>query len=257
MQSNLDRRRVTGPEDSSPPVFDDSQNGALPQFSSTRIGRQPRDIRPIFLQTGLITQANGSAYIEIEHTKIACAVYGPRQLKNVAYSDRGRLNVEVKFAPFACPTRRVPNKDAEDRSVASLVHQALLPAVRLELLPKSSLDVFVTVLEADGLAGVAAAASIAASAALAHAGVEMLGLVTSCAATVVDGHIWLDPTEREQDNGRGTLGVACMPALGTITSTWQTGSLSIAETLQCIKECQERCTDAHFVVAKALTVNQS
>ena len=73
-------------------------------------------------------------------------------------------------------------QDAEDRSIATLVHQALLPGVRLELLPKSSLDVFVMILEADELAGVAAAASVAASTALAHAGVEMIGLVTSYSA---------------------------------------------------------------------------
>lgn len=75
--------------------------------------------------------------------------------------------------------------------MANLVHQALLPAVRLELLPKSSLDVFVTILEADGIAGCVAAASVAASAALTHAGMEMLGLVTSCTAVCcsVVGHV--------------------------------------------------------------------
>ncbi|KZV91047.1 ribosomal protein S5 domain 2-like protein [Exidia glandulosa HHB12029] len=252
MQSSIDRRRITGPEESFAPVFaqDEQSNEQQPK---ARVGRTPRDIRPIFLQTGLITQANGSAYIETERTKIACAVYGPRQLKNTPYSDKGKLNVEVKFAPFSCRTRRVPNRDAEDRSIANLVHQALLPAVRLELLPKSSLDVFVTVLEADGLAGCVAAASIAASAALAHAGVEMFGLVTSCAATVVENEVWMDPDETEQERGRGTLVLACMPALGTVTSAWQAGQMSAAESLQCMKECQERCTDVHFVVAKALT----
>ncbi len=35
------------------------------------------DIQPsaLVLQPGLITQANGSAYIETEKTKVACAVY--------------------------------------------------------------------------------------------------------------------------------------------------------------------------------------
>jgi len=36
--------------------------------------------------------------------------YDTRQLKNVAYSDKSRLNVMVKFAPFATKTRRVLNK---------------------------------------------------------------------------------------------------------------------------------------------------
>lgn len=32
--------------------------------------------------------------------------YAPRQLKNAQYSDVGRLNVEVKFAPFSSQIRR-------------------------------------------------------------------------------------------------------------------------------------------------------
>lgn len=34
--------------------------------------------------------------------------YGPRQSKNALYSENGRLNVEVKFAPFSCRRRRAP-----------------------------------------------------------------------------------------------------------------------------------------------------
>ena len=79
------------------------------------------------LKTGLISQANGSAYIETEKTKIACAVsvleehlttcgilifhinrYGPRQSKSSTYHEKGKLNVEVKFAPFSCAKRRAP-----------------------------------------------------------------------------------------------------------------------------------------------------
>lgn len=73
-------------------------------------------------------------------------------------------------------------EDAEDRSIAVLIQQALVPAVRLDLLPKSTLDVFVIIIENDGVEGCVAAGSIAASTALADAGVEMLGMVMSCAA---------------------------------------------------------------------------
>ena len=73
-------------------------------------------------------------------------------------------------------------EDAEDRSVSVLIQQSLLPAVRLELLPKSSIDIFLFVIENDGLEGCVASGSVAASTALANAGIEMLGLVVSCSA---------------------------------------------------------------------------
>lgn len=62
------------------------------------------------------------------------------------------------------------------------VHQALLASVRLETFPKATVDIFITVIETDGMEGCVAAGSIAASTALAHAGIEVLGLVMSCSA---------------------------------------------------------------------------
>jgi hypothetical protein len=58
------------------------------------------------LKTGLVTQASGSAYIEVGKTKIACAVYGPRQLKKAAFSRNGTLNCEFKFSTFSCQKKR-------------------------------------------------------------------------------------------------------------------------------------------------------
>ncbi|KAJ7285800.1 3' exoribonuclease family, domain 1-domain-containing protein [Mycena rebaudengoi] len=249
-QSGFDRRRINGPEDSFPPLFD-SDNTPWKQ-GDPRKDRAPADIRPIFLQPGLISQANGSAYIETVKTKIACAVYGPRQSKNTAYSEIGRLNVEVKFTPFSCVRRRAPMRDAEDRSIAVAIHQALVSSVRLELLPKSTIDIFITIIESDGLDGCVASGSVAASTALADAGIELIGLVTACAASVVGKEIWLDPTEEEAQHSNGTLVLVCMPALQKITSVWQTGEMKVADVMGCIDTCQEKCIEIHSVVAQAL-----
>ncbi|KAI0709330.1 mRNA transport regulator 3 [Earliella scabrosa] len=255
-QSNFDRRRINGPDESFQPVFAaDDEEQMRWKLGNPRKGRGTRDIRPIFLKAGLINQANGSAYIETEKTKIACAVYGPRQSKSTTYNEKGRLNVEVKFAPFSCTRRRVPIRDAEDRSVAVQIQQALVPAVRLELLPKSTIDIFITVIENDGIEGCIAAGSVAASAALADAGIEMLGLVASCSAAVVGEEIWLDPTEEEGKVSAGTLILSGMPALGTITSVWQSGSMTPDYAIKCMEACQECYTDVHAVIAQALLEN--
>jgi len=169
---SFDRRRVNGPESSHSPVYEPSVEV---EPYSQRKGRKPHNIRPIFLKVGLITQANGSAYIETERLKIACAVYGPRQNKNAPYSQKGTLNIEVKVVPFATRRRRIPIKDVEDRALSIQIHQNLVPSLRLELFPKSIIDVFITILEMDGEAACIASGSIAASAALADAGIENAG----------------------------------------------------------------------------------
>lgn len=71
------------------------------------------------------------------------------------------------------------------------VYQAIVSSVRLELLPKAMIDVYITVIEADGIEGVISSASIAVSAALADAGIETLGLVISCSAV---GFLYVDAT---------------------------------------------------------------
>ncbi|KIM63856.1 hypothetical protein SCLCIDRAFT_1169337 [Scleroderma citrinum Foug A] len=251
-QSSFDRRRINGPEESHSPVFDDAdQEDAC---TPTR-DRGATDIRPIFLQPGLITQANGSAYIETERTKLACAVYGPRQSKTTTYSEKGRLNVEVKFAPFSCVRRRAPLRDAEDRSIAIAVHQAVVSSVCLELFPKSTIDVFISIIENDGIEGCIASGSIAASTALADAGIEMLGLVASCSAAVCGNKIYLDPREKEAEASDGTVVFACMPALSSITSICQSGRMSTEDLLRCMELCQDRCIDIHAVVAQSLLAN--
>lgn len=146
-------------------------------------------------------------------------------------------------------------RDAEDRSLAVAIHQALLSSVRLELLPKSTIDIFIVIIEADGIEGCIASGSVAASTALADAGIEMFGLVVACSAALVGQDIWLDPNALEIQASSGSLILSTIPALGMVTSVWQNGQMQPEEVLKCMDLCQERCTEIHSVVAQALLDN--
>jgi len=143
-------------------------------------------------------------------------------------------------------------RDAEDRSIAMAVHQAVISSVRLETFPKATVDIFITVIEADGPEGCVAAGSIVASTALVQAGIEVFGLIVSCSAAVVGGEVWLDPTDEESHSSNGTLVLSCIPALTSVTSVWQTGRMSPAEILGCMDACQNQCNETHSVLAQAL-----
>ena len=71
-------------------------------------GRGLEQMRHVFVKTGVISQASGSAYVEFDATKVMCGVYGPRQggKTGTATNDRGRLDVDVKLATFATPGAR-------------------------------------------------------------------------------------------------------------------------------------------------------
>lgn len=116
--STVDRRRINSPASTYSPVYENphapgpSSLGPSPRHPP-RTGADRLAARPLFVQTGLVPQANGSAYLEAGNTKLACSIYGPRQGRNVGqrgYSGKAELNVDVRFAPFAGRRRRKPGK---------------------------------------------------------------------------------------------------------------------------------------------------
>eukprot|EP00058_Branchiostoma_floridae_P000625 XP_002586113.1 hypothetical protein BRAFLDRAFT_109996 [Branchiostoma floridae] len=103
------------------------------------------------LNAGVVSQATGSAYIEMGQTKVIAAVYGPREIaRREEFTMKGRLCCELKFATFACRRRRQHIQDNQEKDGALIVLQALEPAVCLDRFPKSQVDVYITVLQDDG-----------------------------------------------------------------------------------------------------------
>ena len=49
---------------------------------------------------------------------------------------------------------------------------------------------------------------------------------------MVGKEIWVDPTDEEARVSNGTLVLACMPALETVTSVWQSGQMKVDEMLR-------------------------
>ncbi|RCH88416.1 hypothetical protein CU097_009065 [Rhizopus azygosporus] len=250
----MDRKRVTGPELSVAPIYKNNKE-STPKVLDQKKRLDKRgleDIRPIFLKPGLITQANGSAYIEVGNTKVACAVYGPRQLKKASFSQNGIINCDFKFSPFSNIKRRSAVRDPEAKEYSQVLIQALSPAVRLELLPKSALDIYINVLESDGTSSCLAAAIIASSVALADAGIEMLDLVTACSTVFVDDHILMDGTEEEESQKDGSLVLSYMPSLNEVTYMLQVGQSDSIVTSKAVENCIDGCSKIYSVMSNAL-----
>ena len=126
--------------------------------------------------------------LEILKSYVQCTLiysyerHGPRQVRGRQYAGKAELNVQFEMAPF-CEKNRRASKDSEVASAAAFVHQALFPSIRIDLLPKSSIDAHIMILDADtSILGCCALATMAASAAVAQAGVQMYGLVVGTAA---------------------------------------------------------------------------
>ncbi|NXT30222.1 EXOS6 protein, partial [Syrrhaptes paradoxus] len=73
----LDHRRVPGPEESQPPEL---WAAAAEEEAEEGPPRDPCALPPLFARAGLLSQAEGSAYVELSGgTKVLCAAWGPRE----------------------------------------------------------------------------------------------------------------------------------------------------------------------------------
>jgi exosome complex component MTR3 len=223
-------------------------------------------MRPVFLETGVVSAATGSALVEIGRTKVVCSVHGPHALQSfrdpsTSLLEEGRLKCEVRFAPFA---KRADDTDIGnggghgptdlERDMSSLVRHAVESSVRLEMLTKSVLDLHVVVLAAGG--GELAAAITCASLALANSGVELLGLVAGVTVGGVGESLLVDPTTVELEEGPDSFSMtaAVFSGGGTreVTQWWMQGRAAGPQFMSAVNVALDGCASLHDLMRSRL-----
>ncbi len=204
-------------------------------------GRNFDELRPLKIEAGVLERADGSAYLEIGGNKILVAVYGPRELhvRRIMRPDMAVIRCRYNMAPFSVGDRKRPGPDRRSVEISKITADALRPAIFLEKFPRSTIDVFIEVLEAEG--GTRCAGITAASVALADAGIPMKDMVVSCAAGKADGNVVLDLSEDEDKDGEADLPVAIMPRSGEITLLQMDGHLTPDEFDKALNLAIEGC----------------
>ncbi|MBS7639351.1 MAG: exosome complex exonuclease Rrp41 [Candidatus Bathyarchaeia archaeon] len=215
-------------------------------------GRKPNELRPIKMEVGILSNADGSAYIEQGKSKILAAVYGPREVhpRHLALPDRALLRCRYHMAPFSVEERKSPAPSRREIELSKVIKEALEPAVFLEKFPRTSIDIFIEVLQADG--GTRCAGTTVAALALADAGIPMRDLVVACAAGKVDGVLVLDLNDLEDKEGEADLPVAYMPNLGLVSLLQMDGLLTIEEFKQALNLAIEGCKQIYKLQKEAL-----
>lgn len=192
-------------------------------------GRTPDELRPLKIQAGLLKRADGSAYVELGENKVLVAVYGPREMhpRHLQQPDTAVLRCRYNMAPFSVDERKRPGPDRRSVEISKVTREAIEPVVFLELYPKSVIDVFIEILQAD--AGTRTTGITAASVALADAGVPMRDLISAAAVGKVDGTIVLDLNKQEDNWGTSDMPIALMPRKKLITLLQMDGHFTAEE----------------------------
>ncbi len=215
-------------------------------------GRKPDDLRPIKVDVGVLSNADGSAYVEQGKNKILAAVYGPKELhpKHLSLPDRMVLRCRYHMAPFSVQERKSPAPSRREVELSKVIRESLEPAIFLEYYPRTGIDIFVEVLQADG--GTRCASITAASLAIADAGIPMRDLVVSCAAGKVDDTVVLDLMDTEDKIGVADVPVALMPNLGVITLLQMDGILTLEEFEKAVNLAMEGCKKIYALQKETL-----
>jgi exosome complex component RRP41 len=205
-------------------------------------GRRADEIRPMKIEIGVLSRADGSCYLEWGKNKILVGVFGPREVHPRRTQRAGTAVIRYKYnmASFSVEDRARPGPSRRSIEISKVSREAFEPVIMTELFPKTAIDIFVEVLQAD--AGTRTAAINASSIALADAGIPMKGLITSCAFGKVDGQIVLDLNKEEDNYGEADFPVA-MTQDGEITLVQMDGHLTPDEIKKGLEYVRKGCKE--------------
>ncbi len=205
-------------------------------------GRKFNELRPIRIEVGVLNRADGSAYIEWGGNKVLVAVYGPREAfpKHTQNPSRAIINARYNMAAFSVDERKRPGPDRRAIEISKVISEALEVAVFTEQFPRTSIDVYIEVLQAD--AGTRIAGLTAASVALVDAGIPMKDMVVGCAAGKIDGKVVLDLNKEEDNFGQADLPMAIIPRTDEIVLLQMDGNFSREELEQAVELSKKAAT---------------
>ncbi len=215
-------------------------------------GRLPNQLRPIKMEVGILKRADGSAFVEWGGNKIIAAVYGPNEAypKHVQEADKAIVRARYNMAPFSVDERKRPGPDRRAVELSKVISEALESVIFVEKYPRTSIDVYIEVLQAD--AGTRVAGITAASLALADAGIPMRDLIVGCAAGKVDDVVVLDLNKEEDNFGQADVPMAIMPRTKEIALLQMDGDMTYEELTTAMEMAMDAAKKIHEMQVEAL-----
>ena len=170
--------------------------------------RNLEEFRPMKAGAGMLTRAEGSGLFEFGGTKAISAVHGPRKVhpRHLMEPKRAVLRCKYFMAPFSTQDRIRPGYSRRGIEISKVITEAMFSVVFVEDNPKTAIDAFIEVMQAD--ASTRCAGLNAVAIAMADAGIPMRDLVSCCSVGKVDDKIVLDVSGIEDNYGQVDIAIA-------------------------------------------------
>lgn len=215
-------------------------------------GRKLDELRPIQIRAGVLRQADGSAFVEWGQNKVMAAVYGPREVhpRHLQQNTKAVIQCRYNMAAFSVDDRKRPGLDRRSQEISKVIAEAFESVVFSEEFPRTSIDVYIEVLQAN--AGTRCAGLVAASVALADAGIPMVDLLPAVAVGKVAGAIALDLKKEEDNFGEADLPMALVPQSGRLVLLQMEGHMTEEELSQALDLGVAGCREIYTKMKEAL-----
>ena len=215
-------------------------------------GRGVKDMRPIETEVGVIKKALGSAVFKFGNTHALSAVYGPKPFHPRFLQDPQKLVLKCKYnmAPFSTSDRVRPGHSRRSIEISKVIKSALDNVVFVEDYPRTGVDIFIEIMQAD--ASTRCAGLNAASIALADAGVPMRDLVSSCSVGVVEEKIVLDVGGLEDNYGEVDFALATVGGQDKFVLLQMDGIVTRDQFIEMAELGKQGCAKIHDIQKQAL-----
>jgi exosome complex component RRP41 len=157
------------------------------------------------------------------------AVYGPREVhpRHLQQNNKAIVQCKYNMAAFSVDERKRPGLDRRSQEISKVIAEAFESVIFAEEYPRTSIDVYIEVLQAN--AGTRCAGLVAASVALADAGIPMADLVPAVAVGKVAGQLVLDLNKAEDNFGEADVPMALVPQSGRLVLLQMEGHMTREE----------------------------
>lgn len=180
-------------------------------------GRKVDEMRNVEVEVGVLDRADGSARARLGNNLAIASVYGPREMhpKHASRPDRAVIRLNYRMATFSVKDYKRPFPSRREKEISKVLSEAFESIVLTKMFPRSVIDIHVQIFESDG--GTRTAAAIAASAALADAGIPMRDLTGGIASGLYEDTVCLDLNGLEDNVGSGDMPIVYSPNIDEIS----------------------------------------
>jgi exosome complex component RRP41 len=143
------------------------------------------------------------------------------------------VQARYNMASFSVGERKRPGPDRRSQEISKIISEAFTSVVFVEQFPRTTVDIYMEILQAD--AGTRCAGLTAASVALADAGVPMRDLLPSVASGKVEDVVVCDLNKDEDTCGQADVPCAILPRTGEFLLLQMDGHLTYDELMQAME----------------------